>query len=88
MPTGTVFLDLASLRDVDVSAVDALARLRLAARRTGLELRLRHVAPQLLELLDFCGLAEALRVESSGQPEERKEPGGVEEERQLRDPPT
>jgi hypothetical protein len=40
--------------------VDALARLQLAARRRGCVIRLRHASPELLELVDFMGLADVL----------------------------
>jgi hypothetical protein len=63
--------------DVDLATVDLLARLRL---RYGL--RVRRPSPQLLELLDLCGL-----VEMVCEPEEREELLGVEEEGQLPDPP-
>jgi len=66
--------------------VDALARLQLAARRSGRELVLRHASRELAALIAFVGLADALRLEPGGQPEEREEPLGVEEERQLDDP--
>ena len=70
----------------DAAAVDALARLQLAARRLGLELRLRHASTELQELIAFVGLRDVLRVEAGGQAEEREERLGVEEERELDDP--
>jgi anti-anti-sigma regulatory factor len=70
----------------DLATIDALARLHLAARRAGLELRLRNVSAELRELLAFVGLDDVLRVEPRGEAEEREERGGVEEERQLDDP--
>ncbi len=50
------------VRDVDVDAVtvDALARLQLAARRHGCQVRLRHASSELRELLDFMGLRDVL----------------------------
>ena len=69
----------------DLGTVDALARLQLAARRSGLELRLRHVSDELLELITFVGLAEALGLEPRGEAEEREQRVGVEEERELDD---
>jgi ABC-type transporter Mla MlaB component len=45
----------------DAVAVDALARLALAARRRGCELRLRGASPELLTLVDFIGVADVLR---------------------------
>jgi anti-anti-sigma regulatory factor len=65
-------------------AVDVVARLHLAARRRGLELRIA-APPELRELIAFCGLDEVLRVELQRQPEQREERGGVEEERELLD---
>jgi ABC-type transporter Mla MlaB component len=44
----------------DGATVDALARLQLAARRTGCQVRLRGASPELLRLLDFLGLADVL----------------------------
>ena len=43
-----------------LGSIDALARVQLAARRSGLELRLRHASPALLGLIAFLGLTEAL----------------------------
>ena len=71
----------------DLGTVDALARLRLAARRDGLELRLTRVPDELRELIVFLGLEDALGLEPRGQAEEREERLGVEEERELGDPP-
>jgi hypothetical protein len=70
----------------DAVAVDALARLQLTARRLGLEIRLRHASSELLELIDFVGLRDVLRLEARGQIEEREQGVGVEEERELDDP--
>jgi ABC-type transporter Mla MlaB component len=44
----------------DAVAVDALARLQLAARRHGCQVRLRHASSELLELLAFMGLRDVL----------------------------
>jgi len=67
----------------DGLALDALARLQLAARRFGLELRLCHASSQLLDLIALAGLGEVLRVEVEGEAEEREESGGAQEEGQL-----
>jgi ABC-type transporter Mla MlaB component len=45
----------------DAVAVDALARLALAARRRGCDVRLRGASPGLLALVDFIGVADVLR---------------------------
>jgi ABC-type transporter Mla MlaB component len=44
----------------DGVTVDALARLQLAARRHGCQVRLRHASGELLELLAFMGLRDVL----------------------------
>jgi hypothetical protein len=71
----------------DLDAIDALARLQLNARRLGLDLRLRHASNDLKALIELAGLDEVLCVEASWEPEEREDRGGVEEERELGDPP-
>ena len=81
----TIVCDVGSIVP-DAVAVDALARLQLAARQSGHELRLRNASSELRELIAFVGLREALRVEARGQAEEREEPLGVEEEAELDDP--
>ena len=71
----------------DLGTVDVLARLKLAAGRSGVEFRLREAPAELEELITFVGLAEVLGVEPRGQAEEREERLGVEEERDVHDPP-
>jgi hypothetical protein len=68
--------------------IDRLARLQLAARRAGMQLRVLNPARGLADLLDFAGLREALGVEVERHSEEREESGRVEEEGELRDPPS
>ncbi len=46
--------------DPDAVTIDALARLQLAARRHGCQVRLRGASSELLELLGFMGLADVL----------------------------
>jgi len=65
--------------------IDRLARLQLAVQREGGELQLVAAQPCLLELIDFCGLAEVLRLEVERQAEEREELGRVQEEGDLPD---
>jgi ABC-type transporter Mla MlaB component len=45
---------------VDAVTVDALARLQLAARRYGCQVRLRNASAELLELVDLMGLSDVL----------------------------
>ena len=66
---------------LDLGTVDALARLQLAGKRLGFEVRLVAPTEELVELLELAGLVEVLR-----QPEEREETVGVEKERELGDP--
>jgi ABC-type transporter Mla MlaB component len=46
--------------DPDAVTVDALARLQLAARRHGCQVRLRHASDELRELLAFMALTDVL----------------------------
>ena len=63
----------------DVALVDALARLQLVAARAGYRIEIAAPA-ELAELIELCGLSGVL-----GQPEQREELRGVEEERHLPD---
>jgi hypothetical protein len=70
----------------DIDTVDALARLALAIRRWNCRMLLLDPCPELVELLGLAGLARVLpcaglAVEVVGQPEQREEALGVEEER-------
>ncbi|WP_328310617.1 STAS domain-containing protein [Streptomyces sp. NBC_00442] len=55
-----VVCDLAALTRADLAAVEAVARLRLTARRAGGRLRMRGAGAGLVALLELAGLgAEA-----------------------------
>jgi hypothetical protein len=84
-PSETVY-DAGALAP-DAYAVEALARLQLDARRRGETARVCGASSELQELLAFCGLSFVLGVEVGGKPEKREDRRGVEEERQLGDPP-
>jgi hypothetical protein len=73
----------------DARAVDALARLALAARRLGCRIALRGASAELVRLIAFCGLrgVPSLGVEAQRQAEEREHPLGVEERVDRRDAP-
>ena len=73
--------------DSSLAAVDHIARLRLCMRRGGYRLYLANVSDELRGMIQLAGLAECLGVEMQRQPEEREQPGGVEEEGDLADPP-
>jgi hypothetical protein len=91
--SGPVTCDVAGLLDPDLVAMDALARMQLAARTRGRMVRLRDPTRELAELLVLCGLWDVLPVdrgsgfEAIGQPEEREQRGGVEERVDPADPP-
>ena len=75
----------------DASAVDALARLQLEARRRGGQARVRGASSELQELLAFCGLSFVLGADpaASARPPRPAaglvvEPGGQAEEREDR----
>ena len=77
--------------DVDLVAIDVLARLQLGARRIGRGLLLNEAPAELHDLLAFVGLDRVvagpqLGVEPRRQPEQREELLRVEEERELDDP--
>jgi hypothetical protein len=83
--------DVGALVEPDVATVDALARLQLAARRSGCRVALQQVAPELTELLELMGMRDVFRlsasaVEGSRQPEQREQPPGIEEEVDPGDP--
>jgi ABC-type transporter Mla MlaB component len=63
MGSTPIVCDLAGLAGVNVGTIDALARLQLAARRRGFELRLRDPPEDLVCLLELTGLSEVLRLE-------------------------
>ena len=69
-----------------MGTIDHLARLSLAAHRCHCELELRDADPCLLELIDFAGLGDLLRIEVERHPEQRKQPRGIEEEGEFGDP--
>jgi ABC-type transporter Mla MlaB component len=79
--------DVGWIARADVQVVDALARLQLAARRRGCRLRLHNAPRELDELVELMGLAGVLVVEPRRQAEQREEGLGVEEERELDEPP-
>ncbi len=62
LAAGDTDVALCDVRSVepDGVTVDALARLQLAARRYGCQVRLRHASGDLLELVAFMGLREVL----------------------------
>ena len=49
--------------DADAETVDALARIALVARGSGMRVALGNPSHALLELIAFCGLGEVLPAE-------------------------
>ncbi len=90
--TRLVDCDLAGGPEPDLATIEVLARLALAARRDGCRVRLRAASAELLGLVALVGLTDVLAsaaasgIEPRGQPEQREEPPGVEEERDPADP--
>ncbi|MEV0255837.1 STAS domain-containing protein [Streptomyces sp. NPDC050732] len=76
-----VICDVSAVTTADLTTVDAIARLHLAARRAGGRIRLRNPAPGLLALIGLVGLVElcGLVVEMEGHSEQREPPLGVQE---------
>ena len=59
---GPIVCDVTSVSS-DAIAVEALCRMQLGARRHRCEVRLAGASDELLELLDYLGLADVLRPE-------------------------
>jgi anti-anti-sigma regulatory factor len=81
-----VICDVAGVVRPDVVTVETLARLRLTARRHGARLVVTGAGAHLRDLIRLLGLDGAL-PQAGREPEQREQPGGVEEERLARDPP-
>jgi hypothetical protein len=82
---------LAQVTRPDLSAIDELARLQLAAQRLGCSIRLSDACGYLWELLDLAGLTDVVRsagalvVEVGGETESGEQVG-VEEGMEPGDP--
>ncbi|WP_030841515.1 STAS domain-containing protein [Streptomyces hygroscopicus] len=93
---GSVAVDVGGVRRPDLAVVEALARLRLTARRLGCGIQLLNAGGELLRLLAWTGLDEALTApapsgrapgpEPRGEAEQREEALGVQEGVEPRDP--
>jgi anti-anti-sigma regulatory factor len=90
---GPVTVDVGAAHRPDLALVEALARLRLTARRLGRGMRLRNAGGELAELLAWAGLDDVLtapatlRVEPGGEAEQGEQPLGVQEGVEPGDPP-
>ncbi|MER6144395.1 STAS domain-containing protein [Streptomyces sparsogenes] len=95
---GPVVVDVGAVRAPDLAVLEALARLRLTARRLGRQIRLRGASGELRALLARAGLDAVLPaadlpggegacgVEAGGQAEEGEQAGGVQEGVERGDP--
>ena len=88
MRSAKITADCRSVREPTAATIDQIARLKLVARRCNCELEVKNPSPELLELIGFVGLSGVLLVEARRQTEQGKQPGGVEEEGELGDPPS
>jgi ABC-type transporter Mla MlaB component len=102
-PGDVVMCDVAAVDRPDVVTVEAVARLRMTARRHGSRLVVTGAGPDLLLLFGLLGLTDLLapdgpapasggsgragRLQVGRQAEEREQPGGVQEVVDGRDPP-
>jgi anti-anti-sigma regulatory factor len=66
--------DVSALTHADELALEALARLQLAAQRMGTSIRLCNASAQLVDLLALFGLSDVLPVVEQS---ESSEPGAV-----------
>lgn len=91
-PLRLVVCDVGALTDADLGTVEALAKLQLTARHLGASVCLRQASLELKELLVLVGLRNVLpcraglRLEASGQTEDREEPRSIEKEGDSADP--
>ena len=69
MKIGTITLDCASAPEPDLSTIECMAYVQLAAIERGADLSIENASPALRLLIELCGLSEFLRVEVQRQPE-------------------
>jgi hypothetical protein len=62
MTPGLLRLDCAHLSQPDVGTVADIALLKVIAARQGLLIRLENPGPELVQLIEFCGLSQVLGV--------------------------
>jgi ABC-type transporter Mla MlaB component len=84
--------DVSALEVPDDGMIEALARVRLTARRLGRGIRFRGAGSALREVLELLGLSDVLEVDppsgvqTRGEAEQREQAVGVEEEADPGDP--
>lgn len=82
-----IICDVGSILEPDAVLIDALARLKLTAGRLGRKMCLRNASHDLLDLVWFVGLSDTMPLDpgsgsrrDQGQPEEREQVRGIQEE--------
>ena len=65
--------DVGAIAGAGEEVLDGIARLLLWARRTGVQIELRHARRELIDLLTLVGLADELILEASGEIEHGEE---------------
>jgi anti-anti-sigma regulatory factor len=89
-----VVCDVAGIAEPSAVTVEALARLRLTARRLGADILVRGAPARLRQLLALTGLGEAIPLDGGSdlephrQAEQREQPLDVEEVGDCSDPAT
>jgi ABC-type transporter Mla MlaB component len=73
-PASVLLCDVCGV-EPDAVAIDALARLQLAARSYGCEIRICHASDELLELVEFMGLGNVLPCNADGTMSSRRGTG-------------
>ena len=72
MATGTVTVNCARIKRLDLSAIDEIAQVQLGLCRGGCEVWLTQASEELIALIEFAGLGDVLRVEVQRKTEQRK----------------
>jgi hypothetical protein len=75
--------DVSRITVADQDALEALARLQLAARRLGATIHLRNASPALADLIELAGLADVLVVDPTDPTDPTDPVSGVEVDRQV-----
>ena len=82
-PPVVIAYDVGDIIALDAPALDALARLQLAARRLGARIELHHASAAVVDLIALAGLTDVLVIAESGvemgRQVEQREQAGIDE---------
>jgi hypothetical protein len=67
-PSDLIRCESANCREPGIPTIDVLAQLALASRRQHRRLRLEHAGPELIGLIELCGLARVLATAEPASP--------------------